>query len=138
MQAQSKIGTIAVLERRAWWTPELQRQFASERVEVRSGRSFRDVPGLVSSGARVLIVDLELSPAECLQWLGRRPGAAAQAAVVVIGTERTAELEWPVRELGATGFVLETIPGHELAHFCRKLLRLHSNTTTTIKSKVDE
>lgn len=109
-----------MLERRAWWTPELQRQFASEDVRVRSRRSLGDLPALLESSPHVLVLEFELAPAGCLQWLGRRVGASAELATIVIGTDRTAELEWLVRELGAVDFVMETVPGHALADLCRR------------------
>lgn len=111
---------VAVLERRPWWTPELQRQFLNEPVRVRSGRGLRDLAGLLTPPPDVLIIEFELAPAGCLQWLGQRSGEAAHVPVVVIGTSRTAELEWLVRELGATEVVLDTVPGHLLAGLCRR------------------
>lgn len=98
----------------------MQRQFLNEPVQVRSGRGLRDLAGLLTSSPDVLIVEFELAPAGCLQWLGRRSGEAAQVPVVVIGTTRTAELEWFVRELGATEVVLDTVPGYVLAGLCRR------------------
>ena len=112
-----------MLERRPWWTPELQRQFLGTDVRVRSGRSFRDLRTLLTPATRVLVLEFDVSPAECLQWLGGRSGMAAECSVVVIGTEESAELEWLVRELGATDFVPETIGGGALAVLCRKQFR---------------
>ena len=114
------VGEIAVLERQRWWTPELQRQFLGTDVQVRSGRSFRDLRSLLTPATRVLVVEFHVSPAECLQWLGGRSEASAECAVVVIGTAQSAEFEWLVRELGATHFVPETIGGAALATLCRK------------------
>lgn len=113
-------GEIAVLERRPWWTPELQRQFLGTGVRVRSGSSFRDLRSLLTPEIRVLAIEFDVSPAECLQWLGGRAGIAAECPAIVIGTEQTAEFEWLVRELGATDFVPETIGGRALAALCRK------------------
>jgi len=110
-----------VFEKRPRWAPELERQFANEAVRIVACRSLRDVADRSATVTRgVIVLDLAAAAAECLRFLGGRLGDAAALPVFVVGSERTAALEWPVRELRATAFFSRTIPGHELADLCRR------------------
>lgn len=113
--------TAIVFEKRPRWAPELERQFASENVRVVECRSLLDVAERSANVAQgVILLDLVGAAAECLRFLGRRLGDGAALPVFVVGSDRTAALEWPVRDLGATAFFAKTIPGHEMAELCRR------------------
>jgi hypothetical protein len=99
----------------------LERQFANEGVRVVACRSLRDVADRSVDLARgVIVLDLATDTAECLRFLGGRLGDAKALPVFVVGSNRTAALEWAVRELGANAFFPGTIPGHEMADLCRR------------------
>jgi len=110
-----------VFEKRPRWAPELERQFANESVRIVACRSLHDVADRSADVERgVIVLDLAAETAECLRFLGGRVGDAAALPVFVVGSDRTAALEWTVRELGATAFFPRTIPGHEMADLCRR------------------
>lgn len=111
---------VVVFELRSRWAPELQRQFAGEEVRIRACRSLRDLDGLLAdSPGSIAILDLLAGPAVCLQFLARHGGHSPQTPIVVVGSCHTAELEWPIRELGATEF-LPAPTGERLAAVCRR------------------
>jgi DNA-binding NtrC family response regulator len=114
-------ATAVVFEERPRWGPELERQFANEDVCVVECRSLSDVAERSADVARgVIVLDIAFQTAECLRFLGRRLGSGAGLPVFIVGSEQTSALEWPVRDLGATAFFAKTIPGHEMAHLCRR------------------
>ena len=114
-------STIVVLEKRPRWMPELQRQFAEHDVRVRGCRSAADLGRMLDeSPGSVLVLDLAAAPAACLQFLGRRVGQALQSPAIVVASRKMADLEWPVRELGAVEFVADAISGEDLARLCRR------------------
>jgi hypothetical protein len=113
--------TIVVFEKQPHWEPELQRQFLGTDVRVRACRATADVLSLLpASGQAVLLLDLEAGPPECLQFLGRWVGRMPAVAIVVVASPRTAELEWPIRELGSLEFLAGFVSGEEMARLCRR------------------
>ncbi len=121
-QLQKAETAIAIVfEKRPRWGPELERQFESEDVRVVECRSLSDVAERSAGVARgVIVLDFAAAAAECLRFLGRWLGDGATLPVFIVGSNRTAALEWPVRDLGATAFFRKTIPGHEMADLCRR------------------
>jgi hypothetical protein len=116
----STATTIAVFEHRPRWAPELERRFDDDRtVTVRACRRTRDLAALLADGERgVVVLDVSADPAACLDHLGRRPLAAIPTVVIL--TRGTRDLEWSLRELGATAVLDEFAPGHVLADACRR------------------
>lgn len=113
--------TAIVFERRPHWAPELERQFANETIRIVECRSLSDVAERSAGVARgVILLDLSFKTAECLRFLGRRLGHEAALPIFVVVSNKMAELEWSVRDLGATAFFAKTIPGHEMAGLCRR------------------
>ncbi|HID21141.1 MAG TPA: hypothetical protein EYP14_01895 [Planctomycetaceae bacterium] len=124
-----EIGTVFVFERSPYWTPELQRQLDPAEVTVRRCRSVADVQRLAfpPSGAaqddpRVILLDLQSGPADCLQLLGTGLPQVHQVPLIVYASRRAADLEWPLREAGATDVIVEHVPGRAMARLCRRLL----------------
>ena len=108
---------VVVHERRPRWTPQLQRHLAAEGFRVRGCRSLADVaPGRLTPS--VAILELEAAPAESLHFLARNAGSCP---IIVIAGPASAELEWPIRELGATAVVSEDVSPDALANLCRRL-----------------
>ena len=118
---KAKLATAVVFEKRRRWGPELERQFANENVNVFECRSLRDVVDRTAEVVRgVILLDLDFKPAECLRFLARRLSDGASLPVFIVGSDETAGLEWPVRDLGAAAFFAKTIPGHEMADLFRR------------------
>lgn len=111
---------MVVFERQPFFAPELQRQFLGEDVAVRACRMAPDVD---AGEADVAVVHLDAAPRDVLQWLARRRVIGRDVPTIVVASEAMAEMEWPVRELGATSFVDEFVGGAHLARLCRKSLR---------------
>ncbi len=116
-------ATVIVFEKRPRWTPELQRQFVGEDVRVRGCRSLSDVAQAGNTGGTVAVLDLDAAPADCLQFLGRSIQQRDCTPMIVIGSYRTADLEWNVRELGALAYLHGDCSGEEPARLCRRLWR---------------
>jgi DNA-binding response OmpR family regulator len=113
--------TAIVFEKKPRWAPELQRQFSTEKVRVVACRSVRDVEERlagVSYGA--VLLDASVATADCLQFLRRGLSDPAALPVVIVGSERVADLEWLFLELGAVVFFSKKTPGHEMAALCRR------------------
>ena len=116
------VDTVVVFEMRPTWTPELQRQWRSRSVRVRGCRAIADIDdGLNGSRMGVVVLDLDGDAESCLRYLDRRMERWRGVPVVAVGSERMRELEWSVRELGATSFVCGRVKGAELADCCQRL-----------------
>ena len=114
--------TIAVFEARPRWAPELDRQFLDEDVQIRAVRRTRELLDAIEPGAAgLLVLDLEADPAACLVFLGRMHALGTGIPALVVVDREAGDLEWAVRELGATSVVDEYVPGHVLAATCRRM-----------------
>ena len=114
---------IVVFEKEPRWAPELKRQFLGDDVVVRACRSVSDIESKSRNAEEtVIVLDLDSEPANCLQFLGQSMGDPARPPVIVIGSTRVLELEWPVRELGAVEFLSDSVLGEDLAKLCRRQL----------------
>lgn len=115
---------ILVFEKRPRWESELKRQLAGRRLNVRPCRSGADVRNLIDKmPGSVLVLDLAAGPEECLRLVGHASQMRQGGQAIVIGSADFAELEWPLRELGAATFLLPTTPGRQLAAYCARLLQ---------------
>ena len=113
--------TLLIFERRPRWVPELERQFLGQDVRVRGCRSVKDVLKHCTPLANcVVILDLAAQPEDCLKTLERLMARSPSPTILVVASAMDRELEWPVRELGATAFLEEPIPGDEMAEWCRR------------------
>ena len=125
--------TVFIYEGSPKWVPELQRQFRSESgVQVRTlTRLANSVASVLSAKNPVVLLQLDASPADCLRLLTNLSNRARLAPVIVVGSDRMADLEWPVRELGAVDFRAGFVPGSEIAAFCRTQWRQTASTSDT-------
>lgn len=119
---------LAIFETRPRLIPELQRQFQTDPdVKIREFRSIGELnsaivtPQPLKAERTVVLLDLEADPAGCLRFLEQQLENRPQIATVVVGSEETSELEWPIRELGAVTFINEYHAGLNLAQLCRQL-----------------
>src|SRR5262245_17467850 len=120
---------IVVFERSRRREIQLKRRLAGDRVLVRPCRSAGDLldlcrarPGSVAVIAR----DVGAGPA-----LRCREDGLTQRLVLaslVIASAEFADLEWPLRELGATAVLPETVRAEKLVRLCRRLLTDHRST----------
>lgn len=114
---------IVVLEKRPHWTPELQRQFLSEKVRVRLVTSSAALSELADD-ASVVLLAIDGAERECLQVMTDLITCRRQVATIAIGSRRTAELENAFRELGVHVFFADHIMGQDVAAACRRQLAL--------------
>ena len=119
------LGEVFIFEKRPRWTPALQRQFLDEDVRVRRFTRLADLRREATASSRgVVLLEFAAGAADCLQFLGRALGRPGFPPVFVIGSDRTADLEWPIREFGATAFLDEAIPRSQLARLIRRQWQL--------------
>ena len=117
--------TLVIYERRPRWVPELQRQFLGQDIRVRAASTLRDWEQLLlQSPQAVGLIELDAAPSQCLECLSRLMTRHPGPTVIVITSAELRELEWPIRELGATLFLEEPLSGEEMAHHCRRALLL--------------
>lgn len=126
MPLNSPTSIIAVYEALPYWGPELQRQFPQSSVAVRECRSLADLlPSIEGFAKSVLLIDLASGLEACLAWFAssalQRP---ASCSIIACGSPETAELEWVLRDAGATAFLPDVIPGITLSKLCRRQLGL--------------
>lgn len=113
--------TVFIYEKRPRWTPGLQHLFSEGEVRVRGvGKLSRELLNSDDGGHRVLLLVLADAEAACLQFLGTVSASLMTMPVIVIGDSSTMELEWAVRDLGASHFVNELTPLHDVARICRR------------------
>lgn len=116
--------TLLIFERRPRWVPELERQFFGQDVRVRGCSSLQNLQELLNQSAGgVAILELDAAPAECLRTLARLMTRSPSPTILVVASSAYRELEWSVRELGATAFLEEPIAGDEMAAWCRRQFR---------------
>ncbi len=132
MTPSPTIGVL-VFEKLPFWGPELKRQFTDQRVLVRECRSVQDLlPAAAEFAESVAVVCLDAAPTDCLGWLGRQFQCESRCRIVVIASSELADLEWPIREAGAVGFVHDEIAGDRLARLCRRLLRTATSSAPRV------
>ncbi len=113
--------SLAILEKRSRWVPELKRRFLGTPITVRGYSTARELAGGDYIGVALLVLDdLEEACLDLLFRLGRR---MLPPCMVVVGSKQNADLEWSIRELGATAFVMTDIPSDEMVDLCRRLLK---------------
>src|SRR5262245_32646352 len=114
---------LIVFEKTPRWESELKRRIPSTTLLVRPCRSAADVLDLCRQmPGSVVVIDFAAGAAEGLRLLEALVARRMRALPVVIASTALQALEWPARELGAAGFVGETIGGAALAALCRRIL----------------
>ena len=121
------VSTIIVLERSTRFRGEIETEWSrtagTDRVGVvESAASLADVFELVNENQNGMVVaDLDMGQAEVLRLL---EGWDRTWPIVVIGPPETAELEWPLRELGATAVLFEPVNPSRLMTICQRVLKI--------------
>jgi len=114
---------VLVFEKTPRWESELKRRMSRAPFLVRPCRSAADVLHLSRQmPGSVVVIDFAAGAAEGLRLLEALDRRRLRALAVVVASTALQELEWPARELGAAGFVAETIGGAALAALCRRIL----------------
>jgi DNA-binding response OmpR family regulator len=135
--AEMLTPTVLVFERRPRWVPELQRQFLGQDVRVRGCSSLKDVEQLLAqSPGSLAILELDAEPAPCLMALARLMARSPSPTILVVASPAYRELEWRVRELGAAAFLVEPVPGDEMAESCRRQFRSAFTQTPQPEMKI--
>ncbi len=115
--------TMFVVEKQPRWGPECKRQFAGSGITVQAATNLAAIgPRLAQSPGSVLLLSFANSVADGLRDLAWLAAARVSTQLVVIAAASAADLEWPVRELGAANFFVAPVPGRILTGICRRLL----------------
>ncbi|MFQ5734404.1 MAG: hypothetical protein ACE5KM_20895 [Planctomycetaceae bacterium] len=69
-----------------------------------------------------MILVLDDAERDSLELLGRLSAMAGAPRTVVVGLPQTADLEWPLRELGVTAFVTGRTTSDQLVDLCHRLM----------------
>ena len=117
------VHEIAVIEPQRRWVSELRRQFAAESVRIRHCADGSSAVNLLRDGHPRILVCVLYDPARCLALLEKLQRRELPVSTIVISSPDLSELELPIRELGATMFLIEPLDGHELAAACRRQWR---------------
>lgn len=117
---------IIVIERKARWTPELQRQVNGTKSEAFSITSCCNWSGLrpqkIAAGT-LIVIDVNFGVAECLHFLSRMLPHLDGCAVVVIGSQATHLLEWIFYEMGVAVYLADCDHGEKLICICHRLVK---------------
>ncbi len=88
---------------------------------MRACRTIGDVRSTLDKArAAVLLLELEAGAGQCLQFLESMMTRMPPTPTLVIGSLRTAALEWPTRELGAVDFLFDDTSGKDVARLCER------------------
>lgn len=118
-----EIPTIIVFEKRPRWTPELQRRFHSDAVNIRGCDSVLAAPDLAAGeGVACVLLSLENAEGDCLQLVARIASRQPEVSLIALGEEQDGGLEWSFRELGATEFLTGIYTAADVARICRRQL----------------
>ena len=130
---QKPTAGVLVFEKQPFWGPELKRQFTDQSVLVRECRSVQDLlPAAAEFSGAVVVLSLDAAPIDCLAWIGMRFQNEAHYPLIVLASTELSDLEWPIREAGAVGFVGDEIPGDQLARLCLRLLRTSASSVPRV------
>ena len=126
MSVKSQECVIAVFEKRPYWGPELQRQFAQASIVIRECRTVGDLlPAIAGFETALMVMDLDSGLGDCLDWLGTNTVKdGIHCPIIACGSAATANLEWRLREIGVTAFLPDVISGNDFARLCRRQLGL--------------
>jgi DNA-binding NtrC family response regulator len=117
--------TLLIFERRPRWVPELERQFLGQNVRVRGCRSVKDLWDRFHSSPKCLVIlDLDSDLEGCLNTLPQLIAHSPSPTILVTASENYRNLEWTVRELGATAILEEPLPGDHMAEWCLRQFRV--------------
>jgi DNA-binding NtrC family response regulator len=128
---------IVLFEKNPRWESELKRRFDMQQVLVRPCRGASDVLTLCHQApGSVVVADFAAGPADVLRLLESLLSRRTNSFPVVIGSDETASLEWPARELGAIAFATDCINGDELARTCRRILTANIGTHLACSGRI--
>lgn len=110
---------LVVVEREAWWLPELERQFPGQRARAATLEEVARLGGdLDPEGVpRVIVIEAELLR-DCF-WTSRRP--PLWRSTVAILSDGDISGEWLLRELGIAAVVQVYDGGRRLAQAIQHL-----------------
>jgi hypothetical protein len=120
-------GTIAIVEQKARWYPEMLRQFANQRERVVLSSNGAELPELIArSQSRheplVVVFDLSNGLAAVLRHLHSRRLKTVSLSTIAIAPPASAVLEPILRELGITSFQIQPIEVGRLKSTIKYLL----------------
>ena len=124
------MSSVIVLEQSDRFCRELKTEWSRQAIpgvgvggidEIESAGSVSEVFSLADSSRRgVVVADLAEGQPDVLRLLERWDRGWP---IVVIGSLDTGELEWPLRELGATTVLFEPVTPSRLLAMCQRVLK---------------
>jgi hypothetical protein len=114
--------SVIVLESRPRWVPELRRRLIKPPISVRACRSLIDARESARGSVLpcLLLIDLSVTPEACVTWMGQRTREERRHAVVAIAPSTVADLEWILRDLGASAVLSDASTADEVARVCQR------------------
>lgn len=115
---------VVVLERNPYWGPELKRRYAGMPIFVHECRSSLDLVSAVATYEKaVVVLAIDSSPADCLNWMTRRLLRGDETSVIAVVSVNMSSLEWAIREAGAVEVVCDDIGGCALSQICLRAIK---------------
>ncbi|HAA50773.1 MAG TPA: hypothetical protein DCE43_13745 [Planctomycetaceae bacterium] len=124
------VSSVIVLEQSGRFFRELKTEWSRQAVsgggvgeidDIESAGSVPEVFALADASRRgVVVADLAAGQPDVLRLL---EGWDRVWPIVVIGSPDTGELEWPLRELGATTVLFEPVTPSRLLAMCQRVLK---------------
>lgn len=116
---------LVVLESRPRWEPELKRALESAELRITACRTAAATLRLLAEAREsVLIVDLEWGLAATLRIVEAVHERDLTRAILVVFPATSGELEWPLRELGATSALCETVARQALPALALRICQM--------------
>ena len=100
----------------------MKRRFLDSRTIVRGCSARQDLLKAAAVIGSVMILVLENHEAHCVEIMGRFASQPNGPPVVVVTSTRNADLEWPLREMGAAAVVSDGITSDDMTDLCRRFL----------------
>ena len=100
----------------------MKRRFLRSRTIVRGCSARQDLLAAAAAIGSVVILVLENHEAHCVELMGRFASQPNGPLVVAVTSMRNADLEWPLREMGAAAVVSDGITSDDMTDLCRRFL----------------
>jgi len=112
---------IVIFERTSRWEAGIKRHFHSRDVWIRPCRKTADVTtAWQQAPGSLTVIDLSADPETGLRLTRAAATQTPPAPVLALITTQQADLEWPLRELGAISVVQSNITARRLAALCEQ------------------
>ena len=135
LSGSSPPSTLLVLEETPFWSAELQRSIGSAAFSIRLRCRVEDAWELLKTGqVKMLVIGLDIDLPAVLRLLTRLVDVLPIPRVTILLTPEKRDLEWSLRELGASDILMTPFASHELVDVVRRefdLTLAKTGTSTT-------